>query len=552
MWQQVYDPLNSQALSALVAAVPILVFLLGLTLLKMKGVNAALISLATAVALAVFIFGMPFAASISAIGYGFLSGMWPIGWIVLMAVWLYRITVRAGNFDIIRGSVSAISADQRIQVLLIAFCFGGFLEGAAGFGIPIAICAALLVTLGFEPVKACLLALVSNVASGAYGAIGIPVLTGSTVSGVPQAELNLMMIWVLQVISIFIPLLLVMLLDGIRGLKQTGLLALGLGFVVSASQAGVLLALGPELVDILPFLLGLIVLALTMMKWQPAHIYREPGAPSLAELEKSTTAFSFNSVVKAWSPFIVLSIMILLWSTPIIKNLVVAASKTTEAGPLNWTTIPVQMPALHGQISQVAPIVAEPTAMKAVWNWNLLGASGTAILIAALITIAISNISWKAAFEELGGAWKQLWRPILLICLVMAVANVMNFGGMSSALALALAAVGSIFPLFSAIIGWIGVFVTGSVVNNNTLFAGLQATTASQIGANPGLLVAANTAGGVMAKVVSPQSIAIAAASVNMSGQESKITNAAIKFSLALLVILCIWVYLLSLFMPLS
>ena len=552
MWQQVYDPLNSQALSALVAAVPILVFLLGLTLLKMKGVNAALISLATAVALAVFIFGMPFAASISAIGYGFLSGMWPIGWIVLMAVWLYRITVRAGNFDIIRGSVSAISADQRIQVLLIAFCFGGFLEGAAGFGIPIAICAALLVTLGFEPVKACLLALVSNVASGAYGAIGIPVLTGSTVSGVPQAELNLMMIWVLQVISIFIPLLLVMLLDGIRGLKQTGLLALGLGFVVSASQAGVLLALGPELVDILPYLLGLIVLALTMMKWQPAHIYREPGAPSLAELEKSTTAFSFNSVVKAWSPFIVLSIMILLWSTPIIKNLVVAASKTTEAGPLNWTTIPVQMPALHGQISQVAPIVAEPTAMKAVWNWNLLGASGTAILIAALITIAISNISWKAAFEELGGAWKQLWRPILLICLVMAVANVMNFGGMSSALALALAAVGSIFPLFSAIIGWIGVFVTGSVVNNNTLFAGLQATTASQIGANPGLLVAANTAGGVMAKVVSPQSIAIAAASVNMSGQESKITNAAIKFSLALLVILCIWVYLLSLFMPLS
>ncbi|MFW0183118.1 L-lactate permease [Rothia sp. CCM 9417] len=550
MWQQVYDPLNNQALSALLASVPILAFLLGLTVFKLKGLHAALISLASAVALAVLVFGMPFAASISAIGYGFLSGMWPIGWIVLMAVWLYRITVRAGNFEIIRSSVSAISADQRIQVLLIAFCFGGFLEGAAGFGIPIAICAALLVTLGFDPVKACLVALLSNVASGAYGAIGIPVLTGSTVSGVPQADLNGMMVWVLQVITIFIPLLLVMVLDGLRGLKETGLVALGLGLLVSASQAGVLVILGPELVDIIPYLLGLVVLALVMMKWQPAHIYREPGAPSLEELGKNPTGFTFSGIVKAWSPFIILSMMILLWSTPLIKGLVKAKTADAAAGALNFTTIPLQMPALHGQIAQVAPIVAQETPMKAVWSWNLLGASGTAILIAALITIALSNISWSAAFEELGGAWKQLWQPILLICLVMAVANVMNFGGMSSALALALAAAGSIFPLLSPVIGWIGVFVTGSVVNNNTLFAGLQATTATQIGAAPSLLVAANTAGGVAAKAVSPQSIAIAAASVNMSGQESKITNAAIKFSLAFLVILCIWVYVLSLVMP--
>lgn len=550
MWQQVYDPLNNQALSALVASIPILIFLLGLTVLKMKGLHAALVSLASAVLLAIFVFGMPAASSLSAIGYGFLSGIWPIGWIVLMAVWLYRITVRAGNFEVIRGSVSAISADQRIQVLLIAFCFGGFLEGAAGFGIPIAICAALLVTLGFEPVKACLVALVSNVASGAYGAIGIPVLTGSTVSGVPQADLNAMMVWVLQIITAFIPVLLVMMLDGIRGLKQTGLLALGLGVVVSAVQSGVLVALGPELADIIPYLLGLVLLALIMMKWQPAHIYREPGAPSLEELGSNPSGFSFTGIVKAWSPFIILSAMILLWSTPTIKTLVRPATDTTAAGLLNWTTVPVQMPNLHAAISQVAPIVAEETAMKAVWNWNSFAASGTAILFAALITILISNISWKAAFEELGGAWRQLWQPILMICLVMAVANVMNFGGMSSALALALAAVGSAFPLLSPIIGWIGVFVTGSVVNNNTLFAGLQATTASQIGASPSLLVAANTAGGVMAKIVSPQSIAIAAASVNMAGQESKITNAAIKVSLVLLAILCIWVFVLSMIMP--
>lgn len=550
MWQQVYDPLNNQALSALVAVAPILIFLIGLTVLKMKGLHAALVALAVAVGLAIFVFGMPAAASLSAISYGFLSGIWPIGWIVLMAVWLYRITVRAGNFDVIRSSVSAISADQRIQVLLIAFCFGGFLEGAAGFGIPIAICAALLVTLGFEPVKACLVALVANVASGAYGAIGIPVLTGSTVSGVPQADLNGMMVWTLQIITIFIPVLLVILLDGMRGLHQTGLVALVLGVIVSAAQAGVLLAIGPELVDIIPYLLGLVLLAGIMMKWQPSFIYREPGAPSLEELGSNTGKFTFAGIVKAWSPFIILSIMILLWSTPVIKSLVAAQTETTAAGALNWTTIPFPMPALHGQIAQVAPIVTEATPVKAVWSWTLFSASGTAILFAALITILMSNISWKAAFEELGGAWKQLWQPILMICLVMAVANVMNFGGMSSALALALAAAGGIFPLLSPIIGWIGVFVTGSVVNNNTLFAALQATTATQIGANPALLVAGNTAGGVMAKAVSPQSIAIAAASVNMAGQEAKITNAAIKISLGLLVILCIWVCVLSLIMP--
>lgn len=549
MWQQVYDPLNNQALSALVASAPILVFLLGLTVLKMKGLHAALVALAAAVGLAVLVFGMPFAASLSAIGYGFLAGMWPIGWIVLMAVWLYRITVRAGNFDTIRASVSAVSADQRIQVLLIAFCFGGFLEGAAGFGIPIAICAALLVTLGFEPVKACLMALLSNVASGAYGAIGIPVITGASVSGVPAADLNGMMVWVLQIISALIPLLLVIVLDGMRGLKQVGALALALGVFVSLAQSAVLIFIGPELVDIIPYLLGLVLLAVIMGKWQPSYIYREPGAPSLEELD-STGSFTASEIFKAWSPFVVLSGMILLWSTPIIKGLVQLKTASAEAGALAWTTIPVQMPALHGQIAQVAPIVAEETAMKAVWNWNILGASGTAIFLAALITVAISNISWAAAFEELGGAWKQLWQPILLICLVMAVANVMNFGGMSSALALALAAVGSIFPFFSPIIGWIGVFVTGSVVNNNTLFAGLQATTANQIGANQGLLVAANTAGGVMAKVVSPQSIAIAAASVNMSGQESKITNAAIRYSLALLLVLCVWVFVLSQILP--
>lgn len=549
MRQQVYDPLNSTMLSALVAVIPIVFFLLGLTILKLSGIKAAIISLALALGIGIFVFGLPPGAGAGSILYGFLAGLWPIGWIVLMAVWLYRITVRSGHFDIVRSSISAISTDQRIQMLLIAFCFGGFLEGAAGFGIPIAICAALLVSLGFNPLKAAMFALVANVSSGAYGAIGIPVSTGAEKGSIPLAELSANMVPVLQIFAMLIPVLMVVIQDGIRGLRETGLVALIVGAVYSGGQSLLLLTLGnPELVDIIPPLLSLIVLALIMRAWQPKHIFREPTAPSLEEVQaQGETKHTSGEIFKAWSPFIYLSVAILLWST-VLKPVFVKATKPGESdGLLGFTNIPVNIPGVHEAIAQTAPIVHEPTPVKAEFTWNILGASGTAILVAVLVTVLFSKISWKAAFEELGGTWKQLQTPIIMICLVMSLANVMNYAGMISSIALAVAAAGAVFPLLSPIIGWIGVFVTGSVVNNNILFAGLQSTTAHQIGVNPTLLVAANTSGGVMAKIVSPQSIAIAAASVESSGQESKITSMAIKYSAILLVLTCVWVYLLSL-----
>ena len=236
MWQQVYDPLNSTMLSALVAVIPIVFFLLGLTILKLSGIKAAIISLALALGIGIFVFGLPPGAGAGSILYGFLAGLWPIGWIVLMAVWLYRITVRSGHFDIVRSSISAISTDQRIQMLLIAFCFGGFLEGAAGFGIPIAICAALLVSLGFNPLKAAMFALVANVSSGAYGAIGIPVSTGAEKGSIPLAELSANMVPVLQIFAMLIPVLMVVIQDGIRGLRETGLVALIVGAVTLADN----------------------------------------------------------------------------------------------------------------------------------------------------------------------------------------------------------------------------------------------------------------------------------------------------------------------------
>ena len=543
MWQQVYDPLNSTMLSALVAVIPIVFFLLGLTILKLSGIKAAIISLVLALVIGCFVFGMPLAAGGGSILYGFLSGLWPIGWIVLMAVWLYRITVRAGNFDIVRSSISAISTDQRIQMLLIAFCFGGFLEGAAGFGIPIAICAALLVSLGFNPLKAAMFALIANASSGAYGAIGIPVSTGATRGGVGLPELTAEMVPVLQIFAMLIPVLMVAIQDGLRGLRETGLIALITGAVFSGGQSVLLLTLGnPELVDIIPPLLSLVVLALIMRAWQPKHIFREPTAPSLEEVQaQSATKHTAGEILKAWSPFIYLSVAILLWSTA-LKPLF------AQGGLFAFSNITFPIPWLHQTIQQVAPIAQEPKAIDVMYTWSILGASGTAILVAAIVTVLFSSISWKAALEELGGAWKQLQTPIIMICLVMSVANVMNYAGMITSIALAVATVGTLFPLFSPIIGWIGVFVTGSVVNNNILFAGLQSTTAHQIGVNPTLLVASNTAGGVMAKIVSPQSIAIAAAAVESSGQESKITSMAIKYSAILLVLTCVWVYLLSLF----
>ena len=539
MWQQTYDPLNSPVLSALVAAVPIILFLLGLTVLKLSGLKSALLTLGTTLIIGCAIFGLPITAGAGSILSGFLSGAWPIGWIVLMAVWLYRIAVRAGNFDIVRASVSSISNDQRVQVLLIAFCFGGFIEGAAGFGIPIAISAALLVSLGFNPLKASMLALVANAASGAYGAIGIPVTTAAKVGGLDIAHLSAGMVPVLQIFVAFVPLLMVAIQDGMRGIREVGLVALMTGVIFSGGQAAILMLLGsPELVDIIPPLLSLVALALVMQKWQPKHIYRESTAPSLEEAQaQQSVKHTGAEIVKAWSPFIFLSATILLWSTalkPIFAT----------TGPLGAATLAFPIPGIHEAITTGAG-----KTVTAMFSWNILGASGTAILVAATITVLTSKISWGEAFEELGGTWNQLKMPILMICLVMSVANVMNYAGMTTSIALALAAAGPVFPLLSPIIGWIGVFVTGSVTNANVLFAGLQSTTAAQIAVDPTLLVAANTAGGVMGKIVSPQSIAIAAAAVNSAGEESKITSMSIKYSAILLGLVCVWSFALSLMM---
>jgi lactate permease len=536
MWHQNYDPLGNANLSAPLAALPVLVFLLALTVLRLKGLTAALLAVLVSALVSSLVFGMPLDTLLGAALLGIANGVFPISFIVLMAVWLYKLAIRSGKFEVIRGSIATISEDQRIQVLLIAFCFGGFLEGAAGFGVPIAICAALLVELGFRPLKAAMLCLVANGAAGAYGAIGIPVLVGAQQGGVGLGEMSQMLIPLVQLCALLLPAVLVLLLDGWRGVRETWPVLLVVGGVFSGSQTLVLYLLGPELVDIIGPLAAMGSLAAFMQVWRPRRIYREAQAPPV-----SSQRWTLRQVLLAWSPFYILTATILVWSLPAFKALFAAD------GALGATVLHLPVSLLHQRVQELPPLVAAAHTLPAVWTVGWLNASGTGILIAALLTVVLSpKLGLRAAGEELAQSGREMWKPLATVALVMAVAYITNYSGASSTIGLALAQAGGVFPALAPVIGWTGVFITGSVVNSNTLFAHLQAVTAAQIGVSPALLVAANTAGGVMAKLVSPQSIAIAAAAVKLVGQESAIMRTTLAVSLALLGYVCLCTLLLS------
>ncbi len=531
MWLQTTDPLGSLALSALVAAIPIVVFLVALVGLRLSGILAGVIALVAQLLVAVLGFGMPLTAVGGAGLLGLLTAIWPIAYIIVMAVWLYKLAVASGRFDVIRSSIGGISKDQRIQVLLISFSFGAFLEGAAGFGVPIAICAALLVQLGFRPLRAAMISLVANAAAGAYGAIGIPVIVGAQVSGLEVQELSRAMVLILQPLTLLIPFLLVVILDGLRGLRETWPATVLVTIVFSGVQAGVLWFLGPELADLGAGLAAMVALFLLGRVWQPRRVHREADAP-----EPEPHHAGLREVVAAWSPFYILTAVILVWSLPVFKNLFAAG------GPLSTLVVSVPMPGLTGSVQTPAGDV-----VTAAWSFTPLNATGTAILLAVIVSflttprLRASDLIWTLA-ETVRG----LWRALLLIAIILALANIANYSGGSASMGTALAAVGPLFPLLAPIIGWIGVFLTGSVVNNNTLFAPLQVATAEQIAVDPALLVAANTAGGTAAKVISPQSIAIAAGAVGLAGRESEILRASLWYSLGMLAVVCLWGGLLS------
>ena len=522
-WPQLYDPLGNLWLSALIAAIPLIFFFVALAVFRLKGHVAGTVTVLLALGVAVGFYQMPAVSALMAAAQGFLFGLWPIAWIIIAAVFLYKVTVKTGQFEIIRASVISITEDQRLQMLMIGFSFGAFLEGAAGFGAPVAITAALLVGLGFNPLYAAGLCLIANTAPVAFGAMGIPIIVAGQVSGLDTFKIGAMAGRQLPLLAMFVPFWIIFIMDGWKGVRETWPAVLVAG---GSFAAGIFLTsnfIGPELPDITSALFSLISITVFLKFWKPKNIFRFRGE---SEEERHSHDYSTGQIVRAWSPFLILTAVVTVWSLKPFKALFLAG------GPLAFTNFAWEVPSLHNLVAKVAPIVPATKLVPAVYTLNLVSATGTAIMIAALVAVALLAMRPSEAARTLGETLVELKRPIYTIGTVLAFAYVANASGLSTTLALLLAGAGQSFPFFSPVLGWLGVFLTGSDTSSNALFCALQATTAHQIGVNDILMVAANSTGGVTAKMISPQSIAVACAAVGLVGHEAGLFRFTLKHSL--------------------
>ncbi|WP_236201107.1 lactate permease LctP family transporter [Pseudomonas pseudonitroreducens] len=538
-WQQLYTPLGSLGLSALAALVPIIFFFLALAVFRLKGHVAGAITLVLSLLVAVFVYHMPVDKALASAVYGFFYGLWPIAWIIVAAVFLYKLTVKSGQFEIIRSSVLSITTDRRLQVVLIGFSFGAFLEGAAGFGAPVAITAALLVGLGFNPLYAAGLCLIANTAPVAFGALGIPIIVAGQVSGVDAFKIGAMAGRQLPILSVIVPFWLVAMMDGWRGIRETWPALLVAGGTFAISQFLTSNFIGPELPDITSALLSMVCLTLFLRVWQPVNLretefssINADGSATLGNFgggsgrAQRESDYNLGQIIKAWSPFLILTVLVTIWTMKPFKALFLPGGALES-----WVAV-IAVPYLDQLVLKAAPIVANPTPMPAIYKFDLVSASGTAIFLAALISMAILRIGVKSGAATFRDTLLELKWPVLTIGMVLAFAFVTNYSGMSTTLALVLAGTGAAFPFFSPFLGWLGVFLTGSDTSSNALFGSLQATTAHQLGVSDTLLVAANTTGGVTGKMISPQSIAVACAATGMVGRESDLFRFTVKHSL--------------------
>lgn len=536
---------NSLGWTALVATIPILYFFWALAIKKMKGYMAGLTTLIIAIVIAVLAFKVPVLTAVASASQGAVYGIIPIGWIIITSVFLYNLTVKTGHFDVIRSSVLSITEDRRIQALLIAFSFGAFLEGAAGFGAPVAITAALLVGLGFKPLQAAGLCLIANTAPVAFGAIGVPITVMEGITGIPALEISKMVGRQLPIIAVFIPFVLVAIMVGFKRAFEVlpAILVSGISFAVAQFLSSNYL--GAELPDIISSLVSLVALAIFLRFWQPKHIYR---FETDGQMEDTKNHYTSGQILRAWSPFIVLTLFISAWGIPSFKK---ALLGTYEGGNAFLTfvnniggalTFYPEVPFLHNQVIDGST----GKEIAAVYKFELLGAAGTAILFAAIVSKFLLKVSWGKWVKTFGETINEIKFPLLTICCVVGYAYVANTAGMMTTLGLVLAKTGALFPFFSPVLGWIGVFVTGSDTSSNVLFAKLQQVTSESIGMDPVLALAANTSGGVTGKMISPQTLAVAAAAVGLIGRESELLKFALKYSLILLLCICIITFLQS------
>ena len=481
---------------------------------------AAVSGLATAFIIALLVFGMPLKLALGSLTYGVASGLFPIGWVVYWAIVLYRLTLDTGKFEIIKDSIGGLTPDRRLQAMLIAFAFGAFIEGATGFGTPVAVAAAMLAGLGFPPFFAAGICLLANTAPVAFGSIGTPVITLASITNLPAIELSAWVGRLCAPISIFVPAYLIMVMGGVKALKGVIPAAVVCGVCFASTQFLISNYVGPELTDILAALVAIAGLVILFKVWQPATHFSLPGDSQASLTIRKHAA---GETLLAWSPYLFLVIFVLVWGSPWGKKL------------LDQANIIIEWPGLHNQIIQGLPVVNTPTPYAARYTFGWLSAAGTACALSSIVTMLVLKISIGTYVSTLGKVLKQMAFSLVTIGSVLALAMVMNYSGAIVTMGISFAATGALFPFFSAMLGWLGVFLTGSDTSANALFGNLQVITANQLGLDPAMMAAANSAGGVMGKMISLQSLAVAVAATGMArAQEGELMRFTFKHSVFL------------------
>ena len=540
MWQHNYEPIGgSLGLSALAAGIPIFVLFYMLGVKRKPAWMAAMTALASALVVALLGYRMPFSMAITSTLYGAAFGIFPIAWIVFSSIMLYRLAVDTGKFEIIKDSVGGLTNDRRLQAMFIAFSFGAFIEGAAGFGAPVAVSGAMLAGLGFSPFYAAGICLLANTAPVAFGSIGIPITTLANVTGMPSLPLSAMTGRLCAMISVLIPAYLVVVMAGPKRALEVWPAILICGVSFAATQFYVSNYIGHELTDILSSLACISAMVLVLKFWKPPTIMRLEGDKEATIAPKK---HSGKEVFVAWLPYLLLVVFVLTWGEVDIKAILDRFSNglLPSVLPLNPNVLNgINVPGLHNLITRIPPVTPAPAPYGAVYTLNWLSASGTSCFLAGIAAAILLRVKPKQFAATYVATFKQLKMSMVTIATMLGLAYLMNYSGMTSTLGLALSATGPTFPFFSAVLGWLGVFLTGSDTSANALFGNLQVVTANTLGLNPVLTASVNSAAGVMGKMISLTSIAVAVAATGMtSADESKLFRFTIKHSILLMLLM--------------
>jgi lactate permease len=531
-WQQIYAPIGNVFASAAVAAIPVILLLGCLGVLHASAHRAALLGLLGAQLVAVLAFEMPGALSLAAAGYGAAFGLFPIGWIVLNAIFLFDITVITGQFEVLKRTIAGLAADRRVQALLIAFSFGAFLEGAAGFGTPVAISAAMLIGIGFAPLQAAGLALIGNTAPVAFGALGTPLVALNAVTGLPLQDLSAMVGRQLPVFALLVPFWMIAAMSGLRAMREVWPACLVVGASFGLAQLLISNLHGPWLVDVVGAAVSMASLVALLEVWQPARIWRFPGEAVTrdgSESERPSTA----AALRAWMPWALLSAIVFAWGVPAVKR---------ALDGILVLRIPV--PLLHQAVVRMPPVVPAPEPEAALFTFNPLSAAGTGILLSALLAGLLLGLRPGALLRIYARTLLRVRLSLVTISAMLALGFTTRFSGSDTSMGLAFASTGALFPFFSALLGWLGVALTGSDTSSNVLFGNLQKVSAEQIGVPPVLTAAANSSGGVMGKMIDAQSIVVASVATGTGASASSILRYVFPHSLALAALVGLLVFL--------